>query len=71
MIHEWSDSIHVRTRVVAIVDENGEFVNYYMCLNPVASLQMYPAAILSKNARGYINTILLGRENLQLDVGGK
>ena len=71
MVHGWASNYHVRPRAVAVVEEGGTFVNYYINLHPVKTLQMYPTAILNKKAQGFLTSILLAREKSMMDVGGR
>lgn len=72
MIHDWAQNLDVRPRTAALVEENGVFINNYVCLRPVKSLQMYPVAYCKGvNSRVRFNTILYGSLNSYLDVGSK
>ena len=42
MIHNWNPEVAVRPRSAAIVEEDGVFLNNYVLMKPVHSLQMYP-----------------------------
>ena len=46
MIHNWAEEMQVRPRSVAQVEEGGLFLNNYICMKPVRSLQMYPTTHL-------------------------
>jgi len=46
MIHNWAEDMMVRPRSVAQVEEGGLFLNNYICMKPVKSLQMYPTTHL-------------------------
>ncbi|KUO39376.1 MAG: hypothetical protein AVW06_04080 [Hadesarchaea archaeon DG-33-1] len=72
MVHNWAQNFDVRPRTVALVEDGGTFVNNYVCLKPVKSLQMYPAAYCKGvNSRARFNSILYGTKNSYLDVGSK
>jgi len=71
MIHSWSKNVHVRPRTVAYVEENGEFINYYISYSEVASLQMYPKVILNNNSKAHMYSLIIGRNNAKYDVGSK
>lgn len=72
MIHNWSEGVDVRTRSSAIVEKNGLFLSNYICLQPVASLQMYPSAYLKgEDAVARFNSILLAKQKSSLDVGAR
>ena len=72
MVHYWGPTHHVRPRATAIVEEGGLFINYYVHIAPVKSLQMFPTAILKgANAQAYLTTILVGSKDAHIDVGGR
>jgi len=72
MIHNWAQNFDVRPRTAALVEDNATFVNNYVCLKPVKSLQMYPAAYCKgTNSRVRFNNILYGTRDAYLDVGSK
>jgi len=72
MIHSWAQNFDVRPRTAALVEDNATFVNNYVCLKPVKSLQMYPAAYCKgTNSRVRFNNILYGTRDSYLDVGSK
>jgi Fe-S cluster assembly scaffold protein SufB len=69
MIHNWSKGFEVRPRSAIRVEEGGTFVNNYIMLKPVRSLQTFPVARLAKNARAVFNSIVYGLEDSYIDVG--
>ncbi len=72
MIHNWAEDMMVRPRSVARVEEGGSFINNYICMKPVKSLQMYPTTHLAGNdsvARFY--SIIVGSPGSEYDVGGR
>ncbi len=72
MIHNWSEGVFVRPRSVTIVEEDGIFVNNYISLRKVKSLQMYPTTHLNgPNALARYNSILVAPEGSFMDVGGR
>jgi Fe-S cluster assembly scaffold protein SufB len=72
MIHNWAQNFHARPRTAALVENDATFVNNYICLKPVKSLQMYPVAYCrGVNSRARFNTILYGIGNSYMDVGSK
>lgn len=72
MIHNWAENIAVRPRSAIIIEEGGVFLNNYVCLNPVESLQLYPTAYLSgRGAVARFNSILLARPGSHMDVGSR
>lgn len=47
MIHNWGEQIEVRPRTVGIVEEDGIFMNNYIMLKAVKSIQLYPTIYLN------------------------
>src|SRR5690554_1139667 len=70
MVHNWAEEFHVRPRSAAILEENATFINNYLLLKPVRSLQSNPRAVLQgKGAKTRFNSIIYGREDSVLDLG--
>ncbi len=59
MVHNWGEEVHVRPRTVGIVEESGVFINNYILLKPVKSVQLYPTIYLNgTGAVARMNSIL-------------
>ncbi len=72
MIHNWAEDMVVRPRSVARVEENGLFLNNYICMKPVTSLQMYPTThLVGENAVARLYSIIVGSPGSEYDVGGR
>lgn len=71
MIHGWSRDFDVRPRTGVVVEEGGEFVNYYVNLHPARTLQMYPTVYLHRNASAYLTSIVLASKRSYYDIGGR
>jgi uncharacterized protein len=72
MIHNWAEDMYVRPRSVAVVEEGGLFLNNYICMRPVKSLQMYPTTYLrGENAVARFYSIIVGSPNSEYDLGGR
>ncbi len=72
MIHNWAENMHVRPRSAAQVEEGGLFLNNYICMKPVKSLQMYPTThLVGPDAVARFYTILVGSPGSIYDVGGR
>lgn len=70
MIHNWAAGFHVRPRTAALVEEDGAFINNYILLKPVRSLQSNPKAVLEgRRARTRFNSIVHGRADSIMDLG--
>lgn len=72
MIHNWAEEMIVRPRSVARVEEGGLFLNNYICMKPVKSVQMYPTTMLvGENAVARLYSIIVGSPGGEHDVGGR
>jgi Fe-S cluster assembly scaffold protein SufB len=72
MIHNWAEDMAVRPRSVARVEEGGLFLNNYICMKPVRSLQMYPTThLVGENAVARFYSIIVGSPGCEYDVGGR
>ncbi len=72
MIHNWAEDMMVRPRSVGVVEEGGLFLNNYICMKPVKSLQMYPTThLIGKGAVSRFYSLLVGSAGSELDVGGR
>lgn len=72
MIHHWAEEMMVRPRSVAQVEEGGLFLNNYICMKPVKSLQMYPTTYLvGKGAVARFYSLLVGSPGSEMDVGSR
>jgi Fe-S cluster assembly scaffold protein SufB len=69
MVHSWNAAAHVRPRAAVLVEEGGEYVNYYVNLATVKTLQASPRATLRDGARAHSVSVLLGLGSAQIDVG--
>ncbi len=72
MIHNWAESMYVRPRSGAIVEEGGLLLNNYVCMKPLYSLQMYPTThLVGPGAIARFYSILVGTPGAVFDVGGR
>lgn len=72
MVHNWNPDAHVRPRTAAIVEEGGQFVSYYINIGPVSSLQLFPRVrLVGRNAKAHISSIVIGREESNIDIGSE
>ncbi|HDZ24114.1 MAG TPA: SufD family Fe-S cluster assembly protein [Desulfobacteraceae bacterium] len=72
MIHNWAEEMIVRPRSVAQVEEGGLFLNNYICMKPVRSLQMYPTThLIGKDAVARFYSIIVGSPGSEYDLGGR
>lgn len=72
MIHNWAEEMSVRPRSVARVEEGGLFINNYICMKPVQSIQMYPTThLVGDDATAMFYSIIVGTPGSHLDIGGR
>lgn len=72
MIHNWAEQIGVRPRTVVHVEEGGTYINNYVTLKPVKSIQMYPTVRLEgKGAFTRLNSIGVAHPGSELDLGSR
>ena len=72
MIHNWAEEVVVRPRSVAMVEEGGLFVNNYISMKPVRSIQMYPTThLVGKDAVARFYSIVVGSPGSEYDLGGR
>lgn len=72
MIHNWAEEMMVRPRSVAQVEEGGLFLNNYICMKPVRSLQMYPTThLVGQDAVARFYSIIVGSPGSEYDLGGR
>ena len=72
MIHNWAPEIAVRPRSAAIIEENGIFLSNFVCMKPVRTLQMYPAAnCIGNNSVVRFSSVLVAPQGSHLDIGSR
>ncbi len=72
MIHNWAEEMAVRPRSVAQVEEDGLFINNYICMKPVRSIQMYPTTYLvGDRATAMFYSVIVGSPGSNFDIGGR
>lgn len=72
MIHNWAEDMMVRPRSVGRVEEGAVFINNYICMKPVRSMQMYPTTYLDgDNATAMFYSVIVGSPGSDFDVGGR
>ncbi len=72
MIHNWADQIGVRPRTEISVERGGTFVNNYVVLKPVRSVQSFPTARLEgEGAVAKFNSIAIAHPGSTLDLGSR
>jgi Fe-S cluster assembly scaffold protein SufB len=72
MIHNWAEEVTVRPRSVARVEEGGLFVNNYISMKPVRSIQMFPTThLVGEDAVARFYSIVVGSPGSEYDLGGR
>ncbi|MGB4593489.1 MAG: SufD family Fe-S cluster assembly protein [Coriobacteriia bacterium] len=72
MVHNWAEDFSVRPRTGVIVDDDGVYINNYVLLTPVKSIQSFPLAKLEgKNSTAVFNTIVYGLKDSIIDLGSE
>ena len=71
MIHSWSSKTAVRPRTNVMMEKNSRYVNNYVVLDPVGTVQTYPTAYLNgEGASCSFNTMCIAHEKSDIDTGG-
>jgi Fe-S cluster assembly scaffold protein SufB len=72
MVHNWAEDFDVRPRTGIRVDEDGVYVNNYILLRPVRSIQSFPVAQLEGDrSKAVFNSIVYGLEDSIVDLGSE
>lgn len=72
MIHNWGSSTTVFPRSAGTVAAGGQFQNNYILLNPVGTLQMYPAMNLDgEGAVARFNSVIVAPAGSHVDSGNR
>ena len=72
MIHNWADNFDVRPRTGVYLEEGAKYVNNYILLKPVKSIQSAPNVYLAgENAVVQFNNVIYGLGNSYIDLGSK
>jgi Fe-S cluster assembly scaffold protein SufB len=72
MIHNWAEEMVVRPRSVAQVEEGGLFLNNFISMKPVKTIQTYPTVHLEgKDAVARLYSIIVGHPGSEYDLGGR
>lgn len=72
MVHNWADEFSVRPRTGVIIEEDGTYVNNYVLLKPVKSIQAFPVAkCVGARSRAVFNSIVYGIGSSVVDLGSE
>ena len=70
MVHNWAEDFSVRPRTGVVVDDDGTYINNYVMLKPVKSIQAFPVCRLEgARSRAVFNTIVSGLGDSVIDLG--
>lgn len=72
MVHNWAEDFSVRPRTGVVVDDEGVYINNYVLLKPVKSIQAFPVAkLVGKNSTAVFNSIVYGLKDSVIDLGSE
>ncbi len=72
MIHNWAEDFDVRPRTGIVVEEDGTYINNYVMLKPVKSLQSFPVCTLEGDRSvAVFNSIVNGIDDSYIDIGSE
>ncbi|MCC6062211.1 MAG: SufD family Fe-S cluster assembly protein [Desulfurococcales archaeon] len=70
MIHSWTQVNHVRPRTTVLVGDEAEYIDYYINISDVSTLQTFPKIIVKgDDAKVSSYNIILGSGSSKYDVG--
>ena len=72
MVHNWAEEFSVRPRTGIVVEDDGVYINNYVLLKPVKSIQAFPVAKLTgARSRAVFNSIIYGLKDSHIDLGSE
>jgi Fe-S cluster assembly scaffold protein SufB len=72
MIHNWAENIGVRPRTVILMEEGATYINNYVALKPVRTIQTYPTAKMEgRGGTCRFNSVAVAHPNSELDLGSR
>jgi len=72
MIHNWSEFIGVRPRTSIMMDEGATYINNYVALKPVKTIQTYPTAFMNgPNGVCRFNSVAVSHPGSMMDMGSR
>jgi len=72
MVHNWAEDFDVRPRTAVIVEEDGVYINNYVLLKPVRSIQAFPVAkLVGDRSVAVFNSIVSGSKSSYIDLGSE
>jgi len=72
MVHNWSEFIGVRPRTSIVMDEGATYINNYVALKPVKTIQTYPTAHMNgPNGVCRFNSVAVAHPGSVMDLGSR
>jgi len=72
MVHNWAEDFSVRPRTGVIVEDDGVYINNYVLLKPVKSIQAFPVAkLVGERSTAVFNSIVYGLKDSIIDLGSE
>lgn len=72
MVHNWGEGFDVRPRTGIVLEDDATYVNNYVLLKPVRSLQAFPVAhCRGARSRAVFNSIVYGIGSSEIDLGSE
>jgi len=71
MIHSWGETSEVYPKTVAKVEEGGTYISNYIVWDSVKRIVTSPLAILGKNAKAVMRSLVYMHKGTNLEVGGR
>ena len=71
MIHSWGKTSKVYPKTIAKVEEGGTYISNYIVWDSVKEIVTSPLAILGKNAKSVMRSLVYMHEGTELSVGGR
>ncbi len=72
MVHNWAEQVGVRPRTGVMVEENAQYINNYVILKKVRSVQAYPTTrLVGKNAYARYSSVAVAQPGSTLDLGSR
>ena len=72
MVHNWAEEFSVRPRTGIVIEDDGTYINNYVLLKPVKSIQAFPVAkCAGARSRAVFNSIVYGLGDSHIDLGSE
>jgi len=71
MIHSWGETSEVYPKTIAKVEEGGVYISNYIVWDSVKKIVTSPLAILGKNAKSVMRSLVYMHQKTDLEVGGR